>query len=233
MNSWRTWAEKVERPALPQPHPRDDAADAATLAPPAQAATWQPRQVILFSGHMMDRPGRNPPRFPPAKLGAAAQCIAAELDHFGAGPNDLALSQAAAGGDLLFLEACLKRGVRCQVLLPFEEAEFLRRSVLPCELGEQWRERYLTIREKLDRQDQVEGLRIMPSTVESGAEQGNPFERCNLWLLNTALGWGPERLRCLTLWDGGGGDGPGGTAHMVKEVRRRTDQVRCIDPHAL
>jgi len=218
---------------LPQPLSSDPAADAVTLAPPAPAATWQPRQVILFSGHMMDRPGRNPPRFPPAKLSAAANRIAAELDRFGAGPDDLGLSQAAAGGDLLFLEACLERGVRCQVLLPFEEGEFLRRSVLPCDLGEQWRDRFLAIRETLRRQEQVEGMRIMPSALQPGAEEDDPFERCNLWLLDTALGWGAERLRCLTLWDGGGGDGPGGTAHMVDEVRRHSDQVRCIDPHTL
>ena len=41
------------------------------------------------------------------------------------GPEDLAFCQAAAGGDLLFVEACQQRGVRCQVLLPFPEPEFI------------------------------------------------------------------------------------------------------------
>jgi len=36
-----------------------------------------PRQVLLFSGHMMDAPDRPQPRFPPAKEAAAAQRIAA------------------------------------------------------------------------------------------------------------------------------------------------------------
>ena len=33
--------------------------------------------------------------------------------------------------DLLFLEACQQRGVRCQILLPFPEPEFIERSILP------------------------------------------------------------------------------------------------------
>ena len=94
---------------------------------------WQPRQVFLFSGHMIDAPDRPTPRFPAAKEVIAAQKVAAALDEQGAGPNDLAVSQAAAGGDLLFLESCQQRGVRCQILLPFDEPTFVQRSILPSE----------------------------------------------------------------------------------------------------
>ncbi|HET7528295.1 MAG TPA: tetratricopeptide repeat protein, partial [Burkholderiaceae bacterium] len=62
---------------------------------------FAPRRVILFSGHMMDAPGRDPPRFPADKEAAAAQRIAQALEDLGAGDADLALCQAAAGGDLL------------------------------------------------------------------------------------------------------------------------------------
>lgn len=96
---------------------------------------WQPRQVILFSGHMFDAPNRTPPRFPLDKQDIAAQKIAKALDALGAGSEDLALSQAAAGGDLLFLEACLQRNVRCRVLLPFDEPEFIQQSILPSKGG--------------------------------------------------------------------------------------------------
>ena len=57
----------------------------------------------------------------------------------------------------------------------------------------------------------------------------SPFERCNRWLLYTALSYGIDKVRFLCLWDGGGGDGPGGTAHMYNEVKRRTGQVRWMD----
>ena len=80
---------------------------------------WQPRQVLLFSGHMIDAPDRKMPRFPAAAEPLAANAIATVLDRLGAGSDDLALCQSAAGGDLLFLEACRQRGVKCQVLLPF------------------------------------------------------------------------------------------------------------------
>ena len=69
--------------------------------------------------------------FPADKGDVAAQKIGEALDALDAGPDDLALCQAAAGGDLLFLEACQQRGVRCQILLPFPEPEFIERSILP------------------------------------------------------------------------------------------------------
>lgn len=71
---------------------------------------WQPRQVLLFSGHMIDAPDRKTPRFPADKESIAATKIGEALDKLGAGPGDLALTQGACGGDLLFTEACLARG---------------------------------------------------------------------------------------------------------------------------
>ncbi len=35
----------------------------------------------------------------------------------------------------------------------------------------------------------------------------DPFERCNLWLLYTALAWGVDQVRFICLWNGSGGDG--------------------------
>ena len=82
-----------------------------------------PRQVLLFSGHMVDAPDRPTPRFPAAKLAPAGAALQQALAQLGAGPEDLALAQGAAGGDLLFLEACRQRGVRCQVQLPLPEPD--------------------------------------------------------------------------------------------------------------
>ncbi|ENO83944.1 hypothetical protein C667_24449, partial [Thauera phenylacetica B4P] len=44
---------------------------------PVLPSCLQPRRVILFSGHMIDAPGRAEPRFPPALAPAAAAHIAA------------------------------------------------------------------------------------------------------------------------------------------------------------
>ena len=70
------------------------------------------------------------------------QRINAALAEIDAGPDDLALCQAAAGGDLLFLEAALARGVRCRVLLPFDQAQFIAESILPASDGPRWRSRF-------------------------------------------------------------------------------------------
>jgi len=186
---------------------------------------WQPRHVILFSGHMIDTPDRPTPRFPPAKEPIAAQKIAEALDLLGAGPDDLGLTQGACGGDLLFTVACQQRGVKVNWLQPFREPDFIQKSVV-CG-GEAWRKHYLDAKAKL-----AAPIRSAPEELGDpppDSEPGYPYERCNLWLLYTALAYGVDKVRFVCLWNGGGGDGPGGTAHMYNEVKRRTGQVHWID----
>lgn len=185
---------------------------------------WQPRQVFLFSGHRIDEPGRDEPRFPQAKAGTAAQKIGEALDVLGAGPEDLALTQGASGGDILFLEACRQRGLRLQLMLPFTEPEFIRKSILPSEEGGKWRKRYYDLTSNLQPPP-----RILPEELGPPPKEVDPYERCNLWLLFTALSHGIKKVQFICLWDGKEGSGPGGTEHMYKEVERRTGQVMWID----
>lgn len=186
---------------------------------------WQPRQVFLFSGHMIDAPDRPAPRFPAGKEGIAAQKIAEALDRLGAGPDDLALTQGACGGDLLFTEACLRRGVNVNWLQPHREPDFIQKSVIIG--GEAWRNRYLDAKAKLAAAPRAAPAELGEPPRNVG--DGYPYERCNLWLLYTALACGVDKVRFVCLWNGGGGDGPGGTAHMYDEVKRRTGQVTWID----
>ena len=188
---------------------------------------WQPRQVILFSGHMVDASDRPTPRFPPDLEQIAAQKIGEALDALGAGPEDLALCQAASGGDLLFLDACQQRGVRCHVLLPLREPDFIDRSVMPSAGGDAWRKRYLTIKPRLH------SLRIMPDELGPLPTGVDAFERCNLWLLYTTLSWGVAKARFICLWNGGRGDGPGGTEHLYDAMKTRTSQVTWLDTRTL
>jgi len=182
-----------------------------------------PRLVLLFSGHRVDAPGRARPRFPPALVPRAATAIGAALDALGAGPGDLALSQAAAGGDLLFSEACVARGVRVQWMLPLPEADFIARSVRGSAGAEDWPARYQALKARL-----ADPPIVMP------AAPGDAFERANQWLLARALAHGLDALRFICLWDGAAaGDGAGGTAHMVAEVRRHTSRMTWIDTRVL
>lgn len=186
---------------------------------------WQPRQVILFSGHMIDAPGRPSPRFPPDKEAMAAKKIADALEQLGANSEDIALTQGACGGDILFTEACQKRGVKVQWLQPFLEPEFIQKSVIRG--GEVWRNRYLDAKAKLAELPlhATEDLGAPPQNTN----EGYPYERCNLWLLYTALACGVDKVRFVCLWNGNEDDGPGGTAHMYNEVQRRTGRVTWID----
>ncbi|MBP6802332.1 MAG: hypothetical protein KA128_14505 [Zoogloea sp.] len=191
---------------------------------------WQPEKVHLFSGHMIDAPGRKTPRFPADKETIAATAIARALDELGASNKDLALTQGASGGDLLFAEAALARGMRVQLLLPLPEPDFIAQSILPASDGDSWRKRYYQLRDDpLCLPPRVMPDCLGPLPKDSQGEEANPFERCNQWLLNTALALGIKRSRFICLWNGSGGDGPGGTEHMLKEVQKRTGQVTWLD----
>lgn len=193
---------------------------------------FQPRQVLLFSGHMVDTPTRAKPRFPPTMVPRATAEIERVLDELRAGSGDLALTQGAAGGDLIFAEACARRGVRLQLLLPSQEPEFIESSINPSSDGATWRKRFIALKEGL-KPPQAEPPRFMPTELGPPPTGSSPFERCNLWLLYTALSHGPEKVRFVCLWDGGGSGRPGGTRHMVNEVKRRTSNVNWIDTRAL
>jgi hypothetical protein len=182
------------------------------------------RRVILFSGHRVDELSRRHPRFPAAKVEAAAQRIGAALDAIGAGPADLAFCQGAAGGDLLFAEACAARRVPLVWLLPLPEPAFVAASVQPA--GAAWMARYAAAKATLAEPPRIADEQLGPPGAGEDA-----WERGNLWLLETALAAGAVTL--ITLWDGGAGDGPGGTHHMVDEVRRRGGRVHWIDTRTL
>ena len=191
----------------------------------------QPPRVLLFTGHMMDRPDRSMPRLPPSLGAEAARRIAKQLDHWKVGPGDIAYSQAAAGGDIFFLEACLDRQVDCRVLLPFDEPSFVQNSIKPSldmPGKPSWRERWLSVKSRLSSAPRIMAIELGPTRRSI-----DPYERCNLWLLNNALAHGPERLHFMALWNGESGDGPGGTSHLKTEAERRTAQVAWVDTRKL
>src|SRR6267142_161862 len=90
-----------------------------------------PRNVLLFSGHMIDAPGRKELRFPASKEPVVADAITRLLDspEIAANSSDLAICGGACGGDLLFAEACLARGTALELYLPFDETTFFEGSI--------------------------------------------------------------------------------------------------------
>jgi len=186
----------------------------------------EPRYVFVFSGHMIDAPDRESPRFPAGKEPAAAGAISGTLDELGAGPADIGLCSGACGGDLLFAEACLVRGVHLQIRIPFDEPTFLKNSVTFA--GGNWLDRYYSVKG-----NSLTALFVMPEELGPTPENVNPYEKTNLWQLYTAFSMGPEKVRFICLWDGKGGDGPGGTKHMYEEVKKQSGQAYIIDTNNL
>jgi hypothetical protein len=185
---------------------------------------WSPRKVVLFSGHMIDAPGREKPRFPPDKEPTAAQAIARGLADLGAGPQDLCICGGACGGDLLFAEAALMRSARLEMYLPFEEPTFLEKSVDFADSN--WRARFLAARER-------GVLHVAPLELGPAPEGDDSYERNNGWMLDAALRFGADKVDFVCLWNGEGGDGPGGTKHMMEEVRRLGGRTVWLDTRKL
>ena len=178
------------------------------------------RRVLLFSGHMVDAPGREKPRFPPTLEPAVEQAIRAEVDGLAAGPGDVAISSAACGSDILFAEAVVNRGVPLRIYLPFDEATFLDKSVNFA--NDRWPERYRAVVARSQRF-------IAPETLGPLPDGADPFERVNLWMLDEARFFGAANIVLICVWDGLGADGPGGTKHMIDAVRDAGGDVRWID----
>ena len=78
--------------------------------------------MVVFTGHMLDRPGRVQPRFPAALERQVAKSIAAELAKI---DPCCGFACAACGGDILFLEAMIHLGKPIHVVLPCNRDEFV------------------------------------------------------------------------------------------------------------
>lgn len=189
----------------------------------ADQTEQEPTQVILFSGHMIDSPTREQPRFPAAMENEARQKIEDSLDKLNPSANCLAIAPGAAcGGDILFIEACLKRNMKVEVFLPFAPAKFILESV--SFVGDNWVSRFYTIQNHPN-----VSFHLQPDRLGDVPIGDNPFERNNRWALYSTLMYGIDRVRLIVLWNGKGGDAPGGTGDMVHQVRNLGGVVEHID----
>jgi hypothetical protein len=173
---------------------------------------------------MIDAPERKEPRFPPDKEDIAADAIEATLSKLDTGEGDLAICGGACGGDLLFAEACLARGAKLELYIPFDEQTFLAKSVDFADA--RWRERFYAAKAWAT-------LHVMPDELGPLPPGEDPYERNNLWMLKSATRFGGDKAAFITLWDGQGGDGPGGTKHLMDEVGRKTERVYWLDTRQL
>jgi hypothetical protein len=182
-------------------------------------------RVLLFSGHRIDLPGRPAPRFPAHRVAAARRAIEAALNRIVVAPGDRAITSGANGGDLLFAADCLRREAALELWLPFAPERFVENSVLPG--GRAW----VAAFDKVLAHPRTT-LRVLPA-AESGAPDADAYARCNEAMLQRALALASGPLELVCLWDGGAGDGPGGTEHLVQRVRAHHGNVHWIDTRTL
>jgi hypothetical protein len=183
-----------------------------------------PRKVALFSGHMIDAPDRAKPRFPADKEPIAARAIAGALADLDVGPGDLAICGGACGGDLLLAEAALARSARLELYIPFDEAAFLEKSVDFA--GGDWRARFFAAKARAS-------LHVLPLEKGPTPTEEDPYERNNIWMLEAASRFGPDKVELICLWNGERGDGPGGAQHMMEEVEKAGGRAHWLDTRKL
>ena len=186
--------------------------------PALAQASEPPTRVLLFTGHMIDEPGRPTPRFPPTK---AAEAKAREMLRK-AIASEQALSTGkivgvaggACGGDTLFHEVCAELGVPTRLLLALPREHYCVTSVQ--QGGPDWVERYYRL-----------CARVVPRVMMESEElpkwlRGKPgyevWQRASLWMLFNAMALHCKELTLVALWDTGAGSGHGGTDEMVAQV---------------
>jgi hypothetical protein len=76
-------------------------------------------------------------------------------------------------------------------------------------------------------------LHVMPDELSPLRAGENAYERNNQWMLEKAAQFGGERIAFISMWNGQGGDGPGGAQHFMDEARRKTTRIYWLDTRKL
>ena len=185
-------------------------------------------RVIVFSGHRIDEAGRAEPRFPASSEPAATEllraAVAAERSEAGDGPVE-GIAGGASGGDLVFHEVCATLEVPTTLGLALPPGPFVAASV--ADAGPDWVERFHKLRSRV-KTFVLTDRAVLPNWLARRPDY-TVWDRNNRWLLHMALSRMDADVTLIVLWDGRGGDGPGGTEDMVRLARARGVKVVHLD----
>jgi len=183
-------------------------------------------RAVIFSGHMIDPPGRDKPRFPVECVPAVAASIGRQLARWGADGQTLALCGGAPGSDILFAEACLARGAHLRLLLPFSIEKFGRETFEGTPLA--WLRRFEALLPRCE-------VLCQPDVLGPLLPGATAYERNNLWILDHARSQLPQdSISALLVWDlQGTGDGPGGAADFAARAANLLREIVIINPREL
>ena len=176
--------------------------------------------VVVFTGHMIDRPDRDTPRFPPHMEQEIKNAIGQRLEKVNAG---FGYASMACGSDILFHEAMLERGGECHVVLPYEKHFFVEDSVNIAGNPE-WAARCDSV--------MARAAQVMEASKRSQICGRVSYMFANLMLHGLACVNAEQletKLVPMAVWDGLPGDGPDGTAGTVDRWRSLGLQVEIIE----
>jgi hypothetical protein len=177
-----------------------------------------PVRVILFTGHMLDAPGRDKDkaRFPNTPEAAAAarkmieKAVKEEMNQDG--DVSFGIAGGACGSDILFHEVCNALDIPTQLLLALPQAQFQAESVNRG--GVEWVTRYQQLCQRVTPRVLADS-KDLPRWL-SGRKGYDIWQRNNLWMMFNALATQARNLTLIALYNREKDpDGPGGTAHLV------------------
>jgi hypothetical protein len=135
----------------------------------------------------------------------------------------------ACGGDILFHEVCHELGIPSELYLALPREQFIKNSVSFA--GPDWVDRFNKLYNTLQHHTLCQD-ELLPRWLHKKKEY-SIWVRNNLWELTNALVGGGIHMTLIALWDGKGGDGPGGTEHMVKEAKEKGAKTVIISMQSL
>ncbi len=115
----------------------DELSSAGITVPESVWEIMQPPRVVVFTGPMLDNPGVQENGFPPHIENALRAEIDERLDHL---TPQIGYCSASAGADLLFIEAMLERAAEVNIILPYDQEDFIRHNVRFA--GSRWEMRF-------------------------------------------------------------------------------------------
>lgn len=193
-------------------------------------------KVLVFTGHMVDDPGKPgaQPRFPntPAAIARARALIyeAVQAELAGCAGKVLGIAGGACGGDILFHEVCAELAIPTRLHLALPVAQFQVQSVQRG--GPDWVARYHVLTRK-HTPWVLQDSENMPAWLVDKLDY-NVWERTNLWMIFEAMSVGTDDLTLLALYNREReADGPGGTTHLLAEAKTRGFKPVELDARAL
>lgn len=175
--------------------------------------------IVVFTGNMIDQPGRATARFPAQLEAAVREVLRARLAAIAPAA---VYGSAACGADLLCLELARELGIETHVVLPFPPGEFRRVSVDI--VAGQWGERFERVLAAADS--------VTVASDHHARGSAATFEYANLLL----TGMGRLRaqvldtaMRGLAVWDRRALGSAGGSASLVSLWERHGLPVEHVD----